>query len=74
MPDVDEATDRRKRFRYHYKGEDTVVRMSVHKNPTAPGYLSVVTFDHFRRSILFFNGNVSPAYLKSEFRRPFTVY
>ncbi|KAH7713185.1 hypothetical protein AAVH_19456 [Aphelenchoides avenae] len=74
IPDVDEATDRRKRFRYHHKGEDTVVRVRVYENPTAREYLSVVTFDHFRRSVVFFKGNVSPAYLKSEFQRPFTIY
>ncbi|KAH7713188.1 hypothetical protein AAVH_19459 [Aphelenchoides avenae] len=50
MPEVDEPTDRWKRFRYHHKGEDTVARVRVYENPTAREYLSVVTFDHFRRS------------------------
>ncbi|KAH7713194.1 hypothetical protein AAVH_19465 [Aphelenchoides avenae] len=63
MPDVDEATD-----------EDTVVRVSVYGNPTARGFLSVVTFDHFRRTVLFLNGNVSLAYLRSRFQRPCVCY
>ncbi|KAH7697027.1 hypothetical protein AAVH_35894 [Aphelenchoides avenae] len=74
MPNVDEATDRRKRFRYHLQGEDTVVRVSVYENPTAREHLTVVTFDHFRRTILFLNGNVSLAGLKQVLQRPYAFY
>ncbi|KAH7704964.1 hypothetical protein AAVH_27830 [Aphelenchoides avenae] len=56
MPDVDKATDRRKRFRLRHRG------------PSREN-LSVVTFDHFRRTVLFFNLNVPLAYLKSKFQR-----
>ncbi|KAH7716476.1 hypothetical protein AAVH_16115 [Aphelenchoides avenae] len=74
MPDVDEDTDRRKRFRYHLQGEDTVVRVSIYENPTARKHLTVVTFDHFRRSVLFLNGNVSLAQLKHILQRPYAFY
>ncbi|KAH7713192.1 hypothetical protein AAVH_19463 [Aphelenchoides avenae] len=74
MPDIDEATDRRKRFRYHLEGEDTVVRVSVYENPAVGEYLSVVTFDHFCRTVVFFNGNMSVADLKARFQRPYAFY
>ncbi|KAH7716474.1 hypothetical protein AAVH_16113 [Aphelenchoides avenae] len=74
MPNVDEATDRRKRFRHHLQGEDTVVRVSVYENPTARGHLTVVTCDHFRRSVVIFNGNVSLAELKQILHHPYVFY
>ncbi|KAH7702353.1 hypothetical protein AAVH_30493 [Aphelenchoides avenae] len=74
VPDVDEAIGQRKRFRCHLKDEDTVVRVSVYGNPTARGFLSVVTFDHFRRTVLIFKGNVSLSFLKSRFQRPCVCY
>ncbi|KAH7716484.1 hypothetical protein AAVH_16123 [Aphelenchoides avenae] len=69
MPDVDEANGRRKRFRYHLQGEDTVIRVRVYENPTARGCLTVVTFDHFRRTVLFLNGDMSLAELKPILQR-----
>ncbi|KAH7699369.1 hypothetical protein AAVH_33524 [Aphelenchoides avenae] len=75
MPDVDEATDRRKRFRYDLQDEDTVIRVSVYENRTTRGYLTVVTFDHFRRTVVFFNGNMSIAKLKQVLQhRPYGLY
>ncbi|KAH7713191.1 hypothetical protein AAVH_19462 [Aphelenchoides avenae] len=74
MPDVGGTTDRRRRFRYAHKGVDTVVRVSVYKNPTARRYLSVVTFDHFCRNVVFFNGNMSVTELKQVFHRPYDLY
>lgn len=63
-----------KRLRYAHKGVDTVVRVSVYKNPTARRYLSVVTFDHFCRNVVFFNGNMSVTELKQVFHRPYDLY
>ncbi|KAH7704965.1 hypothetical protein AAVH_27831 [Aphelenchoides avenae] len=74
MPDVDDSTDRRKRFRHHLQGKDTVVRVSVYENPTARERLTVVTFDHFRRTVFFLNGNVPLAELKQVFQRPYAFY
>ncbi|KAH7713182.1 hypothetical protein AAVH_19453 [Aphelenchoides avenae] len=74
MADVDEATDRRKRFRHHLQGKDTVVRVSVYENPTARERLTAVTFDHFRRTVFFLNGNVPLAELKQVFQRPYAFY
>ncbi|KAH7713184.1 hypothetical protein AAVH_19455 [Aphelenchoides avenae] len=74
MPDVNEATHRRKRFRYHIQGKCTVVRVRVYENRAVRGYLSVVTFDHFRRTVLFLNGNVSLAELKQTLQRRDIVY
>ncbi|KAH7700804.1 hypothetical protein AAVH_32073, partial [Aphelenchoides avenae] len=74
MPDIDEANGRRKRFRYHLQGEDTVVRVGVYENPTARSHLTVVTFDHFRLTVLFLNGNVSLAELKPILQRLHNFY
>ncbi|KAH7723526.1 hypothetical protein AAVH_09005 [Aphelenchoides avenae] len=74
MPDVDEATDRRKQFRHHLKDVGTVVRTSVYVNPVAHKELTVVTFDDFRGTVRFFNGNISPAELKQVLKRPYTLY
>ncbi|KAH7701340.1 hypothetical protein AAVH_31527 [Aphelenchoides avenae] len=64
MPNVNDATGRRKQFRYHLQGVDTVVRVNVYANRAARECLTVVTFDHFRRTVRFFKGNVSLADLK----------
>ncbi|KAH7678338.1 hypothetical protein AAVH_41763, partial [Aphelenchoides avenae] len=68
MPNVNDATGRRKQFRYHLQRVDTVVRVNVYANRAARECLTVVTFDHFR-TVRFFKGNVSLADLKSILRR-----
>ncbi|KAH7727606.1 hypothetical protein AAVH_04649 [Aphelenchoides avenae] len=74
MPVVDEATDRRKQFRCHIQGENTVVRVYVYRNRAAREYLTVVKFDHFRRTVLVLKGNVSLADLKSTVHHPYVFY
>ncbi|KAH7720752.1 hypothetical protein AAVH_11805 [Aphelenchoides avenae] len=74
MPHVDEATDRRKRFRCHVHHEDTVARVIIYKNRAAREHLTVVTFDHFRRTALFLKGSVSVDDLKSTVQRPYKFY
>lgn len=59
---------------YHKHGEDTVVRVAVYENRTARKNLTVVTFDHLRRAVLFLNGNVSLADVKSHLQRPSIFY
>ncbi|KAH7706752.1 hypothetical protein AAVH_26025 [Aphelenchoides avenae] len=70
MPDVSDATGRRKRFRYRLQGVSTVVRVNVYANRAARECLTVVTFDHFR-TVRFFKGNVSLADLKLTLRRTY---
>ncbi|KAH7696315.1 hypothetical protein AAVH_11804 [Aphelenchoides avenae] len=74
MPHVSEATDRRKRFWCQLQGEDTEVRVSIYKNRAANEHLTVVTFDHFRRTVLFFKGNVPLADLWLTFQRPYVFH
>ncbi|KAH7719602.1 hypothetical protein AAVH_12957 [Aphelenchoides avenae] len=74
LPDVDEPTDRRKRFRYHIQSEDIVVRVSVYENSTTREHLSVVTCDRFRGAVLVRKGNSSLAELKEAFQRHYDLY
>ncbi|KAH7699407.1 hypothetical protein AAVH_33486 [Aphelenchoides avenae] len=74
MPAVNAATYRRKRFRCHLQGVDTVVRVNVYANRVARGCLTVVTFRHFRRTVLFFNRNVSLTDLKLILRRTYDLF
>ncbi|KAH7720729.1 hypothetical protein AAVH_11781 [Aphelenchoides avenae] len=67
VPDVDVATDRRKRFRCHMEG--TVARVTIYENRAARERLTVMTFDKFRGNIHFRKGNVSLADLKSTVQR-----
>lgn len=61
-------------LRHHLKDVGTVVRTSVYVNPVAHKELTVVTFDDFRGTVRFFNGNISPAELKQVLKRPYTLY
>ncbi|KAH7720753.1 hypothetical protein AAVH_11806 [Aphelenchoides avenae] len=74
MPDVSEAIYRRKRFRHacecYIQGENTIVRVGIYKNRAAREHLTVVTFDHFRRTVLFFKGNVPLADPRLTVQRP----
>ncbi|KAH7710811.1 hypothetical protein AAVH_21903 [Aphelenchoides avenae] len=73
-PDVAEATDRRKRFRCRIQGKHTVVRVGVYGNRAAREYLTVVTFDHFRRNVLVLKGNVPLDDLKLTMQRPYIFH
>ncbi|KAH7695461.1 hypothetical protein AAVH_37480 [Aphelenchoides avenae] len=74
MPHVSEATDRRKRFRCRKQGQATVVRVSIYEKRAACEYLTVVTFDNFRRTVLFLKGNVSLADLRLTVQRPYVFH
>ncbi|KAH7716572.1 hypothetical protein AAVH_16011 [Aphelenchoides avenae] len=74
MPNVNDATIRRKRFRCHLQDVDTVVRVHVYANLGSRKCLTVVTFDHFRRTVRFFKGNVPLADLKLALQRHYEFY